>query len=176
MEHHRICITGNSGSGKSSLAKQLGHELGIPVYHLDRHLLTGNFEKLPDEQYKHIHMKLISGADWIIDGNYKKVLDERLSRATLVIFLNVSRTITLPRVLRRVREGGQPVDTVPDGARREQLTWEFLKWVLTYNRHKRINDLRKRCLTTNTPLLVLTDVPVRKWLEQIEQELQPQPN
>ncbi|MDE2016040.1 MAG: hypothetical protein KGI72_05955 [Patescibacteria group bacterium] len=114
-----------------------------------------------------VHRRLIAGESWIAEGNYHKTLDERLNRATLVIFLNVSRLIAVPRVLRRARRGGQPADAIPDGARAEQISWGFLKWMVSYNRRKRIRSVRLLCAEKEVPLLVLHPAPIKRWIELV---------
>lgn len=41
----RICIIGGSGTGKTTLAKNLGKQLSLPVYYIDgiHHLKIGKY-------------------------------------------------------------------------------------------------------------------------------------
>ena len=146
----RICIVGNAGSGKSTLSKALGVVLEVPIYHLDRHLLTRSLDKREPDEYTRIHQKLILEENWIIDGNYEKVLRERISRATLVVFLEISRFTTVPRVVRRSFTGGQPADTIPDLAQ-DRLRWNFLKWVAAYRRDYWRQQLIADCAAAGVP-------------------------
>lgn len=167
MTHHRICIIGNSGSGKSTLAKALGEKLKLPVFHLDREMLTGNFEKLPSDKYQKAHADLIEKEDWVIDGNYKKAIPARLKRATLVVFLDVSRLVTVPRLMRRTYGVGQMAESVPEGARRESLSLKHLKWTTTYSRWERRRNLDQLTRLAGVPLLVLKNASTKKWVEEI---------
>src|SRR3989344_7400671 len=117
MRHSRICIMGNAGSGKSTLAQRLGEELHLPVYHLDRELLYGDFEKHALEERMRRHSKLIEGENWIIDGNYHHFLPIRIKRATAVIFLNVPRPMALMRLLKRNKADSHIPESVPVEAR-----------------------------------------------------------
>lgn len=166
--NYRICILGNSGSGKSTLAKELGKILKIPVFHLDRELLTGNFEKISTENRIKIHSELINRSQWIIDGNYRKLLlPDRIKRATLVVFLNSSRIRTIPRILLRSRNSGQDIETIPKGASPKQISWQFLKYVVTYNKRKHLNELNTLCAEENTKILALKNQPIQKMVEQV---------
>ena len=49
MALKRINITGNAGSGKTTLAKNLGRRLSIPVIHLDQIVWQPNWQKTPPE-------------------------------------------------------------------------------------------------------------------------------
>lgn len=168
---NRICIIGNGGSGKTTLAKEIGRVLEIPVYHLDRHLLKPDYDRLPEEEYLNNHQRLISEEEWIIDGNYSKVMAERVSRATLVIFLDIGRATTVPRVLRRLFIEGQSKDSIPEGAKPKHLTWWFLKWVATYNRRKWRAVVGEHCAKDNTQLLVLKKAKVGEWVEKVLETL-----
>ena len=163
----RISIIGNSGSGKSTLAKALGSALRLPVYHLDRHLLTSQFEKLPYSESKRMHDRLIAEESWIIDGNYKQVLNDRIHRSTLVIFLDVSRALALPRIFQRAFRGGQGSDTIPDGAQGERLSWAFIRYVARYSRRERIRVLKRLCAEAGVALLVLRKAPVEEWIKAV---------
>lgn len=153
--HRRICILGNSGSGKSTLAAALSKKLKIEVIHLDKQLLDKNLEKLPDTVYRQIHADLIGKEDWIIDGNYMRVFPERANRATLVIFLDVGRLVAVPRVFRRARFSRQHQATLPEGAPSLKLSRSFLLWILTWNRRRRLREVKKICETANVPLLAV---------------------
>ena len=40
----RICIIGGSGTGKTTLANNLGKELDLPIYHIDGINYSENWE------------------------------------------------------------------------------------------------------------------------------------
>lgn len=164
----RICVIGGSGSGKSTLAQALGKKYSLPVYHLDRELLHGQFEPLPEEEQRKRHTAMISSDRWVIDGSYKKLLDDRITRAELVVFLHISRLRTVPRVLRRYSKGEQRNDAVPDEAK-NSLSWKFIRWCLLYSRRKRFSDLKIRCQRhPHVTLVALKNGSVEQWLQQIE--------
>jgi adenylate kinase family enzyme len=164
---HRICIIGNSGSGKSTLAVAVGAELGIPVFHLDRELLVGEFQKLPTEEYLKVHRALIAQESWVIDGNYKKTVYERLDRATVAVFLDIGRAVTVPRVFRRLLQGRQPEGCIPPGANPKSLSREFLVWTMGYSRKERIRQLREACAQSGIPLLLLKKGPVAELVKRV---------
>jgi len=167
----RICIIGNAGSGKSTLAKALGAQLNIPVHHLDRHLLNANFQKLAPQDYLKTHTELIQEDNWIIDGQYELALPDRLKRATLVIFLDVSRFVTLPRIIRRTRGDGHESDTIPEGAKNKQLDWSFLHWAMHYSRQYWKSTLQKECTKLSVPLLVLRSGSLESLVEHVKEVL-----
>lgn len=87
----RILIFGNSGSGKSSLAKALAslHQ----AQHLDLDLIAWKADqpgvRVAFEESKHALMQFIEGADtWVIEGCYSGLLKEAAAYCTEMIFLN----------------------------------------------------------------------------------------
>lgn len=169
---YRICILGNSGSGKSTLAKALGARLNLPVFHLDREFLRGNYESIPESDRIKKHKELIDKPNWVIDGNYSKLLlDDRAKKANLVIYLNVSRIKTIPRVLLRSKTKGQDRETIPKDAKPGALSREFLKWTITYNRRKHLKLIQKLCNQEGADLLVLKNKTINDMVSLVIKHL-----
>jgi adenylate kinase family enzyme len=84
-----------------------------------------------------------AGDRWIMDGNYGGTLQLRLASCDTVVFLDLPRRITIPRViLRRFRHRGRTrPEMAPDCP--ERLTWEFLVWIWTYPNRRRSQILGK---------------------------------
>jgi adenylate kinase family enzyme len=93
----RILITGNAGSGKTHLARQLHSILNIPVYGLDSIVWKEKWRKTPREEKEKKIMKLIGKDEWIIEGVSLAVQEA----ADCIIFLDFSRKISYWRVLKR---------------------------------------------------------------------------
>jgi len=64
----RIMIFGFSGGGKTTLAKQIGEILDIPVYHCDRIKQIENFEWKPMNEIQALIREVIGKDKWILDG------------------------------------------------------------------------------------------------------------
>lgn len=87
----RIVIFGNSGSGKSSLAKALSAQQGVAQLDLD----TIAWEpKQPGvraavEESERALMRFVGGSDgWVIEGCYSGLLKLAAAHCTELIFLN----------------------------------------------------------------------------------------
>lgn len=83
----RIHITGNAGAGKTTLAKDLAKQFGIPAFHLDQIVWQPYWEKTPVRSRTRALDQVTKPSDWIIEGVSEKVR----SKADLTIFLDVPR-------------------------------------------------------------------------------------
>ena len=99
----RICIVGPSCSGKSTLAEKLGRILDYPVLHLDQiaHVPYSNWALRPREETQKEHDAFILQPEWIVDGQYRRLMPQRLERADTLILLEADRFTCLFRYLKR---------------------------------------------------------------------------
>jgi adenylate kinase family enzyme len=98
---HRILVYGATGSGKSTMARQLSELTGIPWTSVDDICWRPGWVPMPqDEQLA--HFDALTGADsWILDSAYGGWRPLVLERADLVVALDLARLTSLTRVLRR---------------------------------------------------------------------------
>ncbi|MDW8570488.1 DNA topology modulation protein [Staphylococcus shinii] len=152
----KIIVIGSSGSGKSTLSRELSHMLEIPVYHLDKLFWKPNWVMTKkDEQFK-IQNSLLDKNEWIIDGNYTGILEERLLSADTIIFLNLPRRICYYRVFKRLLKnfGKTRIDMGKDCKERINLT--FLKYIWNYPKYRKPFLLKKfRKLENEKKIFVL---------------------
>lgn len=130
----RILIVGCCGAGKTTLANELSKRLNLPVVHLDRLWWNpGWIESTPEKFDARLAAELLREC-WIIDGNYKRTLAERLRYADTVLLLAYSRTRCLWQIFRRFREfHGRTRPDLADGCP-ERIDGEFLRFVWNFNR------------------------------------------
>src|SRR5215471_17029117 len=95
----RIAVIGPVASGKSTLARQLGHRLGLPVIELDDVHWGGPL--LSDREWASVHGRLLAGERWIIAGDYRAVAGERFAAADTVVWLDLPRPVCLWRACLR---------------------------------------------------------------------------
>lgn len=88
----KIAIMGYSGGGKSTLARRLGAQLDVPVLHLDSvHFSADWVERNLAEETADVESFLNTHSDWIIDGNYSLLSEERrLAEADRIIVILAS--------------------------------------------------------------------------------------
>ncbi len=103
----RIVILGCAGSGKTTLARQLGERTGAPVICLDA-IWQPDSEEKDVPAFRMLIKKEHGGEDWISDGNFAVAsFDIRLPRATLVIWLERSKVYCAWRAFTRVCKRGE---------------------------------------------------------------------
>lgn len=134
----KITIVGYSGSGKSTLASFIGTYFSIPYTHLDKVCLGANFTPKQTEVIERDFTEVLSRDSWVIDGNYtSKFFDTRLSDSDYIIFMNFNRINTLFRVVKRyIKYHGKVRESVSENCK-ENLSFEFVKWVLFGGRTKK---------------------------------------
>jgi adenylate kinase family enzyme len=105
----RISVVGNSGSGKTTVAKALAARLGVPHVELDAIFHQPNWTPLPTDEFRQHVADAISGDGWVVDGNYSAVRDLIWERADTVVWLDLPRRVVMrqvaARTLRRMVSG-----------------------------------------------------------------------
>jgi adenylate kinase family enzyme len=100
----RVSVVGNSGSGKSRLAREVAGRLGVPCVELDSVFHQADWEPLPEEEFRARVSEVAARDGWVIDGNYGAVRPLVWARADTVIWLDLPRrTVTRQIVLRTIR-------------------------------------------------------------------------
>lgn len=166
----RIVIIGCGGAGKSTLARQLGEKLDIPVVHLDKLFWRPGWVQVSREEFDKLHRDAIAQDRWIIDGNFDRTMEERIQRSDTVIYLDFSRFACLMGVCKRVLTTyGKVRPDMGEGCP-ERIDWEFMKWVWDFNKNKREKNYRLLNEAEGKETIVLKNRrAVKKFLEQVSQ-------
>lgn len=85
----RIIVIGAPGSGKTFLSERLAPYFDGPVIHIDQILWEDDKISLSDEELQRKLDAIIKKQKWLIDGTYLRILPERISRASLIIYLDL---------------------------------------------------------------------------------------
>jgi len=101
--YKKIIIVGNSCSGKTTLCKKLGEQLGLPYFDLDDfHWLPQWVKRPKNEMVAKVQNEILSETQWIVCGNYTRIMENvTWSEANVIIWLKYSKWLCLWRCLKR---------------------------------------------------------------------------
>jgi energy-coupling factor transporter ATP-binding protein EcfA2 len=99
----RILILGRTGSGKTTIARELAAVLGVPHVELDSLYFGPDFSTTPPSLLRERTIAAIAGARWVIDGNKRAVRDLVWPRADTIIWLDYPVFVSLWRLAKRAR-------------------------------------------------------------------------
>lgn len=130
---NKISIIGGPGTGKSTLAYNLGKELNLPVCNLDSIQHLENWEVRGSEERDEMILNKVSEPKWVIDGTYKSTLEDRVENSDMVIFLNYSRAAKLKGIFSRyLKNKGKEKPDIPGC--KEHMTWYFIKSTINWEK------------------------------------------
>jgi adenylate kinase family enzyme len=141
----RVAVRGDTGSGKSTVARELARRLDLPYVELDAlHHDAGWREASAEELRARVEAALDDERGWVTDGNYDGKLGTLiLDRAQLIVWLDLPLRVTFPRLLRRTLRRAWRREELWNG-NRETFRISFLSresillWLLrTHRRHRR---------------------------------------
>ena len=166
----KIMIIGSGGSGKSTLALQLGEILKLPVINLDMEFWNPGWIATPKEEWHEKQRHLMSGSEWIADGNFSGSLEIRLEQTDSIIFLDFNRVTCIYGVIKRwLTNYGKTRPTMAKECP-EKIDFEFLKWIWQFPSTSRPNIMKKISNHKNLKLFVIKN---RKELKQFIEEVSP---
>ena len=140
MNDYRILLIGNAGSGKSTLARELAKKLELPVLHLDRIFHHPDFKGNMPAYYEYQFDFMRTNDQFIMDGNSSGSLAKRAQIANLVIWFQIPRRVTIPRVVLRsikVRLGLIKRPDIADefSEKFDREYWEFMKYIWNFDKN-----------------------------------------
>ena len=101
----RVLIVGSPGAGKSTLAKTLAAQTGLPLTHLDDLSWEPGWVRV-ERSVWHARLAEATAQDrWILDGNILTTLLRVAYRADTVVYLRSPRGLCLWRVFQRAALG-----------------------------------------------------------------------
>jgi energy-coupling factor transporter ATP-binding protein EcfA2 len=99
----RILILGRTGSGKTTLAREVAAALGVPHVELDSLYFGPDFSTAPLPVLRERTSAAIAGDRWVTDGNKRAVRDLVWPRADTIVWLDYPVYVSLWRLAKRAR-------------------------------------------------------------------------
>jgi adenylate kinase family enzyme len=97
----RILIYGVTGSGKTTLARQVAERTGLPFHSVDDLTWEAGWLIVPADEQRRRIAAVCAGEQWVLDSAYSKWLDVPLARVELIVALDYPRWVSLSRLVRR---------------------------------------------------------------------------
>jgi adenylate kinase family enzyme len=97
----RVSIVGAPGSGKTTVGRRVANLLDAPYVELDSIFHQPGWTELPRDEFRRRVEGVVSGQEWVIDGNYTTVRDVVWRRADTVVWLDLPRLVVMRRVVLR---------------------------------------------------------------------------
>lgn len=97
----RINVIGTTGSGKSTVARQLAEKLCCPWVQMDALFWQPGWTESDDETFMAAIRDALAGECWVLDGNYSRTQALKWARVDTIVWLDYSYTRTLLQLLGR---------------------------------------------------------------------------
>lgn len=123
----RILVIGCPGAGKSTFARRLREETGLPLYHLDMIWHKPDKTNISREEFDEKLSEILEKDRWIIDGNYDRTLEVRFKHCDTVFLLDLPTEICLQGVENRIGKKRGDMPWVE-----EEFDEEFRKWIIDF--------------------------------------------
>ena len=102
----RIVVIGTSGSGKTTMAKDLSKILGVLHVEFDAYRHGPNWTETPDDIFRAQLAEALSADKWVADGNYSLARDVVWPRATAIVWLDLPFPVVFWRLFWRTMKRG----------------------------------------------------------------------
>lgn len=137
----RVNVVGTSGSGKTTFAAELARRLGVPHVELDALSWEANWVSAPPDVLRERVARAVADDGWVVDGNYSATRDLVWARADTVVWLDLSLSVVMWRVIARTMRRSLRGDELWSG-NRESLRLalsrdSIILWALTTYRRRR---------------------------------------
>ena len=85
----KVIIIGCPGAGKSTFARRLSEKTHLPLYYLDMLWHKPDKTNVDRNTFVDKLKEIISGSEWIMDGNYGRTLEMRIQACETIFLLDL---------------------------------------------------------------------------------------
>ena len=123
----RVVVIGTTGSGKTTLARDLARALGTVHVEFDPYRHGPNWTETPDGEFVRQLAHALSGDRWVADGNYSVTRDTVWPRATTIVWLDLPFGLVFWRLTLRTLRRGITRETLWNGNKENLLSHLFTR-------------------------------------------------
>jgi len=106
----RIIIIGCPGSGKTTFAEKLRAKTDLPLFHLDAIWHKPDKTHISRAEYDARLAEILTLDSWIIDGNYSRTIETRMSACDTVFLFDLPAEVCIDGAIARL---GKPRYDMP---------------------------------------------------------------
>lgn len=168
----KIIILGPSGTGKTTICRELGRKLDLKPLHLDSVYWQKDWEHMDKQEFDLWIRKFLTKNDgFVIDGNYtnNKHFRYRLDIADTIIFLDFGTKKALAGIYERASNFKHQVRSDMAEGCVEGIDQVFLKYVAGYNKlkGKYLKAIIKEYENRKTVLIFKTREELYNWYNSL---------
>ena len=95
-------VTSASGSGGTTVGREIATRLGVPFHELDALFWQPEWTEPDRDDFRQRVARIVATGSWVIDGSYQSWIGQLvLGSAEVVVWLDLPMRVWLPRLLRR---------------------------------------------------------------------------
>ena len=98
----KIIVIGCPGSGKTTFAQKLKNKIGLPLFYLDAIWHKSDRTHISREEYDARLAEILKLDSWIIDGNYSRTIESRISACDTVFLFDLPVDVCLDGAISRL--------------------------------------------------------------------------
>ncbi len=95
-------VTSASGSGGTTVGREIARRLGVPFYELDALFWKPGWAKSTPDELRDAVEPIVATDEWVLDGSYQSLIGQLvLESADTVVWVDLPMRTWLPRLVRR---------------------------------------------------------------------------
>ncbi len=166
---NKVLVIGCPGAGKSTFARRLREAAELPLYYLDMIWHKADRTNVTREEFDTRLGEILSGRQWIIDGNYLRTMPERMEVCDTIFMLDYPLEVCLLGAQSRI------------GKAREDMPWveqefdpEFHQWIVDFEKEQRpeIYCLLEQYKKEKTIVIFHSREEAQQYLDTVQREIQ----